>query len=132
MGGSYVAVESDMHPGIPNAEIKMSLTKPNGEDVALTATTDNSGYFTLSYSPTDVGDWGWVVYYDGQRTTGLEYNQAYGEWNPFTVNSPTAGGSEVPPPSEPEGFPMEYVYAAIAVIVIVVVVFVAYFLLKRK
>jgi outer membrane protein assembly factor BamB len=132
VGGSYVAVESDMHPGVPNAEIKMSLTKPNGEDVALTATTDNSGYFTLSYSPTDVGEWGWVVYYDGQRTTGLEYNQAYGEWNPFTVNSPAAGGSEVPPPSEPEGFPMEYVYAAIAVIIIVVVVFVAYFFLKRK
>ena len=92
--------------------------------------------FSFSYSPTDVGEWGWVVYYDGKRTDGLVYNGAYGEWNPFTVNShvesPSDGnGTEPPPPPPDEGIPVEYIYVAVAVIVIVIVALVAYFLLKK-
>jgi len=48
-------------------------------------------------------------------------NSAYGDWNAFSVVSPTASsGDNAPEP--PAGLPMEVVYAAIAVIVIVVVV----------
>jgi outer membrane protein assembly factor BamB len=130
-GGSYVPVESDMHPGVPNAEIKLSLTTPGGEDVPLTTTTDNSGKFSFSYDPTEVGDWGWVIYYDGQRTTGLEYSSAYGEWNAFTVASPTASGQTEPEP-EPNALPMEAIYLAIAVIIIVVVALGVYIFLKGK
>ena len=129
---SYVSIASDMHPGLPDATIKVSFTKPDGTDVTLDTTTDKQGYFSLSYSPTDTGEWGWVAYYDGMRTLGIQYNQAYGEWNPFTVNSPAAGGGGDGGNEAQTAFPMEYVYAAIAVIVIVVVVFLAYFLLKRK
>jgi len=130
--GAYLREPSEYHPGLPNATIKLSLTKPSGEDVPLTATTDNSGYFTFSYSPTEVGEWGWVAYYDGMRRLGITYNGAYGEWNAVSVTSPTAGGDTEPPP--PAGFPMEAVYAAIAVIVIVIVVVAigAYMFLKRK
>jgi len=131
--GSYVREPMEYHPPLPGATVKVSFTKPDGTDMTLDTTTDKDGYFSLSYSPTDAGEWGWVAYYDGMRRVGIQYNQAYGEWNPFTVNTPAAGGGggggEEPAPS---AFPMEYVYAAIAVIVIVVVVFVAYFLLKRK
>jgi hypothetical protein len=130
--GSYQPEPMDYHPALPNAVVKVSFTKPDGTDMTLDTTTDKDGYFSISYSPTDTGEWGWVAYYDGLRRVGIQYNQAYGEWNPFTVNSPAAGGSTPPPSGGEEGFPMEYVYAAIAVIVIVVVVFVAYFLLKRK
>jgi outer membrane protein assembly factor BamB len=131
--GSYVREPMEYHPPLPGATVKVSFTKPDGTDMTLDTTTDKDGYFSLSYSPTDAGEWGWVAYYDGMRRVGIQYDQAYGEWNPFTVNSPAAGGGggggEEPASS---AFPMEYVYAAIAVIVIVVVVFVAYFLLKRK
>jgi outer membrane protein assembly factor BamB len=129
---TYVNVPSDMHPALPDVEIKASLTKPDGTDVSLTATTDKDGYFSFSYSPTDVGEWGWVVYYDGVRTSGLTYDQAYGEWNPFTVNSPTVAPSDQGTEPTATAFPMEYVYAAIAIIVIVVVVFLAYFFLKGR
>jgi hypothetical protein len=129
--GAYVEIESDMHPGIPYEEIKLSLTTPGGDDVPLTTTTDNTGAFSFSYSPTEVGEWGWVVYYDGKRTTGIEYNSAYGEWNSFNVVSPTASASDDTEP-EPAALPMEAVYAAIAVIVIVVVALGVYMFLKRK
>jgi outer membrane protein assembly factor BamB len=131
VSGTYVREPSEYHPGLPNATINLSLTTPDGEDVPLTATTDNHGYFTFSYSPTEVGEWGWVAYYDGMRRLGITYNGAYGDWNPVTVTSPTATPSG---DTEPEtgGLPMEVVYAAIAVIVIVVVVLGAYMFLKRK
>jgi outer membrane protein assembly factor BamB len=130
--GSYVREPSGYHPGLPCAVVKVSFTKPDGTDMTLETETDNQGYFSLSYSPTDTGEWGWVAYYDGMRRLGITYNQAYGEWNPFTVNSPSAGGGGGGGEEPVEGFPMEYVYAAIAVIIIVVVVFLAYFFLKRK
>jgi hypothetical protein len=127
---TYVPEASDYHPGLPNATVLVSLTKPDMTSVNLTATTDNHGYFTISYSPTDVGDWGWVAYYDGMRRVGITYNGAYGEWNPFTVSSPTASGGEENPPAN--GFPMEYVYATVAVIVIVLVAIGVYLFVKRK
>ena len=93
--------------------------------------------FSFSYSPTEVGEWGWVVYYDGEEKPWINYDGAYGEWNPISVNSPTSGpsdgdgnGNGTEPP--PAALPMEYVYAAIAVIVIVIVAFLAYFFLKKK
>jgi outer membrane protein assembly factor BamB len=119
--------------GLPGATVKMSLTKPDGTDVSLETTTDDNGYFSFSYSPTDVGEWGWVVYFDGGEHPWINYDQAYGEWTPISVNSPTAGGGSTPPPSGgEEGFPLVYVYVAVAVVVIVIVAFAAYILLRKK
>jgi outer membrane protein assembly factor BamB len=139
--GVWIAQASEFHPGIPDAEVQLYLTKPDGSDVSLTTTTGEDGYFEFSYSPTEVGEWGWVINFDGGVHPEVIYAAAYGEWNPFTVNSPTAGpsngngngdgnGNGTEPP--PESLPMEYVYAAIAVIIIVVVAFLAYFFLKKR
>jgi len=129
-GDAYVPVASDLHPGMPNAEIKASLTKPDNTDVPLTTTTDNEGYFSFSYNPTEVGKWGWVVYYEGKRTTGLTYNMAYGEWNEVTVTSPTTSNGGVQPPPE-KGIPTEYIYAIVAVIAIIIIAIAAYAYMKR-
>jgi hypothetical protein len=96
----------------------------------METTTDANGYFSFSYNPTDVGDWGWVVYFEGGEHPYTIYNQAYGEWQTVSVTSPTAGGETQPPPSG-GGIPMEYVYVAVAVIVIVLVAIGAYILLRR-
>jgi outer membrane protein assembly factor BamB len=131
VSGAYVREPSDYHPGLPNATVKVSLTKPDMTSLNLTTTTDNQGYFSVSYSPTDVGEWGWVAYYDGMRRLGITYNSAYGEWNAVSVTSPVASPTDGTEP-EPGGLPMEAIYAAIAVIVIVVVAIGAYMFLKRK
>ncbi|MCW4009180.1 MAG: PQQ-binding-like beta-propeller repeat protein [Candidatus Bathyarchaeota archaeon] len=94
--GVYVPIASVMHPGLPDATIELSLTKPDGSNVALKATTDNNGFFDFSYDPTDVGAWGWVVYYDGQRTTGLTYNAVNGQWNSVNVIKAPSGNSATP------------------------------------
>jgi outer membrane protein assembly factor BamB len=131
-GDAYVPVAGDLHPGMPNVEVKLSFTKPDGSDVPLATTTDNEGYFSFSYSPTELGTWGWVVYYDGERTKGLIYNAAWGEWNVLNVTSPTTPNGEPtngePPP---EGIPAEYIYAVVAVIAIIIIAVVAYVYVKR-
>jgi outer membrane protein assembly factor BamB len=75
--------------GYANATIKLSVTKPDVTDEALEETTDHDGWFEFSYNPTEVGDYGWVVYYDGEEKPWITYLQAYGEWNSITVTSPT-------------------------------------------
>lgn len=118
--------------GYADATVKLSVTLPDGSDSSQETTTDSDGWFDFSFSPTAVGDYGWVVYYDGEVMPAITYLQAYGEWQPFTVSSPPTGGGEPPPPPPPEeGIPIEYIYVAVAVIVIVIIALVAYFLLKK-
>ncbi|MCW4010481.1 MAG: PQQ-binding-like beta-propeller repeat protein [Candidatus Bathyarchaeota archaeon] len=146
----YVATPSNMNPGLPDADVIVSFTKPDGTSLNLTATTDKAGYFSVSYTPTDVGAWGWVAYYEGKCTTGLTYNEAYSEYAGLTVDAPpngntqtaapqtTAPTSVAPTAAEPtstpadDAFPMEYIYAVIAVIVVVIVVVAAYLYFKQK
>jgi outer membrane protein assembly factor BamB len=116
--------------GYANATVYLSVTKPDNTDESAQTTTDSDGYFEFNYNPTAVGDYGWVVYYNGEVKPWIAYMQAYGEWTPITVSSPTASGGTEPPPSG-GGVPMEYVYVAVAVIVIVLVAIGAYILLKR-
>ena len=145
-GSAYEPVDSDMHPGIPNAKVVVSFNKPDGSSENVTATTDYLGKFSVSYNPTQVGNWGWVAYYEGMRTAGITYNAAYSEWNPLNVATPSTPSTPTVTPTpgvtpSPEatatpvqnaGFPMEYVYAIVAVIVIVIVAIVAYVFLKSK
>jgi outer membrane protein assembly factor BamB len=82
---SYLPAASDFHPGLPNAPVLISLTKPDGSTLNLNATTAKDGSFVLSYTPTEVGQWGWVAYYAGKRTVGLQYNGANSQWNSINV-----------------------------------------------
>jgi hypothetical protein len=131
---SYKPQASEYHPGLPNATIIVSFTKPDTSSVNVTATTDNKGYFSVSYSPTDVGDWGWVAYYPGQRKIGITYSEAYTEWNKFTTTpttSPATSSSPSPSPP-PAGMPVEYIYAAVAIVAILLIAVGAYAYTKRS
>ena len=93
-------------------------------------TTDERGDFTVSYDPDVVGNWGWVIFYEGEQLPYIIYNAAYGEWNSLEVVSPPTPEEPQQPP--PQGIPMEYVYVAVTVIVIVLVAVGAYVFLRRK
>jgi outer membrane protein assembly factor BamB len=158
---TYKPQPSEYSPALPNAQIQISLTKPDGTSMTLNATTDKNGFFSASYVPTEVGEWGWVAYYEGKRTVGYTYNEAYSNWNTISVVAAPNGGSSptetstptqaptaspevtqvptatVEPTTEPttttnSGLPMEYIYAIVAVVVIVVIAVGAYAYTKRK
>jgi outer membrane protein assembly factor BamB len=137
LGGRYAAYPADFHPGIPNATVKLCLTKPGGTEIYLTATTDKKGKFNFTYSPTEVGEWGWVVYYEGETKPktkpSLTYADSYGEWNAFKVTAPpTSAPPEQPTPQPEQGYPTEYIWAAAIIIIIAIIAAAAYILIKRK
>ncbi len=145
--------------GLPNATVKMSLTKPDGTSVNLTTTTDKLGEFMFEYSPTAVGQWGWVAFYEGENKKLIDYAAANTEFNainvvaapgsqPVSTPTPTATVAPTATPvqtASPEatatptatattnsGFPIEYLYAIVAVIVIIVIAVAAYIYMKGK
>jgi outer membrane protein assembly factor BamB len=127
-------LREDYYPPIANAEIKASLTKPDGTDVPLTNTTDDEGLFSFSYTPTEAGEWGWVVYYEGKELPHVSYSQSYSSWNVLEVVSPeepTNGNGGVEPPPE-EGIPIEYIYAIVAVVAIVIIAIVGYLYMRSR
>ena len=82
--------------GLPNATVGISLTKPDGTSVNLTATTDGLGYFTASYQPTQVGQWGWVAYYNGQTKPDIIYNPSFTQFTEVNVTQAPAGPTQAP------------------------------------
>ncbi len=139
--------------GLPNATVGISLTKPDGTSINLTATTDALGYFTTSYQPTDLGQWGWVAYYNGQTKPDIIYNPSYTQFQEVNVtqapnqSTPTIAPSETPtatptatitptatvaPTATPKpATDYTVYYVLIAVIVIVVIVVGAYMFMRR-
>lgn len=117
------------YPSLPNSEVILSITKPDMSSENVTTTTDEQGAFTVSYNPETVGNWGWVIFYEGEQLPYIIFNAAYGEWNSLEVVSPPTPQEPQEPP--PQGMPIEYVYVAVAIIVIVIVAIGAYVFIRR-
>lgn len=133
--GFYSAEPSEFNPPLPKQTVKITFSKPDGQDVTLTTTTDKNGNFEFSYSPTEAGDWGWVVYYDANVKESITYDASYGEWNPFTVTASPSSVSPTPTPTPtptPAGTPVEYIYAAVAIIAIILIAIGAYVYTRRS
>lgn len=96
---AYLPVPSEYSPAMRDVTVQISLTRPDGSNVQLSATTDNDGKFAIDYAPTAVGLWGWVAYYEGQRTVGLTYGESFSEFNYVNVVSP---GVNPAPTSTPQ------------------------------
>jgi outer membrane protein assembly factor BamB len=152
-GGIYVPIASEMHPGIPNATVIVSFTKPDQTSMNLTAITDNLGYFTVSYNPTEVGSWGWVAYYEGVVKPRITYNEANCAWNPVSVIAAPGQSTSQPATEQPSqsqaaspqtsatptstgstsySIPMEYLYVAIVAVVIIVIAVGAFVLTRSR
>ena len=153
---TYVPIASQLHPGLPNATVLVTFTKPDGTSLNVTTITDSLGFYNLAIKLNDTGSWGWAAYYQGLRTAAITYNSAYTAWHPLTVTaapieatptpvvtaSPTPVATETPTAtpavttsaSSPSGgIPAADLYAiVVVVIVIVIVAVVAYMYMARK
>lgn len=135
----YLPVTSSKTPGLPNTNVIICFDRPDGSTFNLTTTTNKQGDFTVNYNPTQLGQWGWVAFYEGKSTDGLTYNSAYTEYYPLLVTSPSGEpnptsptATDTPTENGDTAFPMEYVYAIVAVVVIAIIAAVAYLFLKGK
>jgi outer membrane protein assembly factor BamB len=117
-------------PGLPNASVLVTFTMPDGvTEVTESATTDNLGWASVTFTPTEAGTWKVITWYEGEDRSTFSYGYAFSDEALLEV---TAGAEETesPPPAGGE-VPMEYVYAAVAVVVIVVVGLVVVLLWRR-
>ena len=125
-------ISEDYYPPISNAEVLVTITKPDMSLVNLTATTDGMGLFEASYTPDEAGDWGWVAWYEGKELPHVTYSPSNTEWYLLKVMSeetPTNGDVEPPPE---EGIPTEYIYAIVAVVAIVIIAIVGYLYMRSR
>ncbi len=150
--GSYAANR------LPNATVTVTIVLPDMSSVDIPATTDNLGYFTVQYQPTAVGNYSWIAIYGGEQKGYITYEEAYTGYS--SIESVAAPGSDNPTPTtspdqtvaptdnpttmptetvaptstttDNNGFPVEYIYAIVAVIVIVVIAVAAFMVTKRK
>ena len=125
-----VVIGGKLHPEIPDATILVTFTKPDQTQEDITTTTNLRGYFSASYTPTVDGNWSWTAWYEGVDLGSHSYSYAYTDDMPLKVVSPgeePTNGEEPPP----EGIPMEYIYAIVAVIAIIIIAVAAYVYMKR-
>ena len=123
-----VVISGGLKPGIPNAEILVTFTKPDQTQVDVTTTTDLKGLFSVSYNPGVVGNWSWTAWWNGEELPHVSYTYAYTDDMPLEVVSE----EESPPPPPPaEGIPIEYIYAIVAVVAIVIIAIVGYLYMRR-
>jgi outer membrane protein assembly factor BamB len=126
--------KNSLAPGLPNAPIIVTFTKPDGTMVNVTATTDNYGLATLTYTPNVNGTWKAIAWYVGKDFPTYSYGYAFSDQIPikasYTASSPPP--PPPPPPTTTTGIPIEDILAAVAIIVIVIIVAVGYMLMKRR
>jgi hypothetical protein len=116
-------------PPLPNASVIVTFTSPSNVDTNVTATTDDKGMATVTFTPNEKGTWKAIAWYEGKHLPTTSYNYAFSDQVPIeatqTITSP-------PEEEQPAPLAMEYVYAAVVVIVIVIVAAAALMLLRRR
>jgi hypothetical protein len=118
-------------PPMPNASVIVTFTSPSSVDTNVTATTDDKGMATVTFTPNEKGTWKAIAWYTGADHATFSYGYAFSDQVPIEA---TQTITEPEKPTEPTGtnIPMEYVYAAIAVIVIVIIAAAALMLLRKR
>ena len=66
--GESITVNGQLSPAIPNAEIKLTFSKPDGSKDNITVTTKADGTFTHTYTPSIEGDWIVTATYQSETT----------------------------------------------------------------
>ena len=145
---------------LTNTTVTLVIVLPDNTNDLINVTTDNLGFFTANYVPQEVGQYNWLVNYNGIDKGFISYNPAFTTYTPINVTlnptqpevtptpTPTTNETATPTPTAtiaPTETPTATVaptstpttgtdytiyYALIAVIVIVVIVVAAYMYMK--
>jgi len=126
-------------PGVPFAHVSLTWVNPNNTgSTTLVTTTDASGNFNFTYTPTVQGVNQWVAYFTGATPTDyLSLNQIYTAYSNVQVGpnvTVTPTPTVIPTSSAPSGTTLNTTdyYAIAAVIVVLVVIIAAVMLLRRR
>jgi outer membrane protein assembly factor BamB len=109
-------------PGMPNATITLSFTKPDGAFVNIPITTSERGFFDFIYKPDDVGSWTVSAKWQSDR----EYYESACSEKIMLDITPTI----IPPPQE--WFNISQTYTIFLLITAIAVAILSYAYVRRK
>ncbi len=119
--GDAVTVSGRVTPCLPQREITLTYSLPDGTTLKRTVKTDSEGFFRDEYAPDAQGPWEVAASIEG----GVYYEASTSEAAAFTVEEPQA--------EAPQGEPQVIVgVLVLAMVVVAVVAVVAWLLLRRR
>ncbi|MFA5364520.1 MAG: PQQ-binding-like beta-propeller repeat protein [Candidatus Bathyarchaeia archaeon] len=77
-------------PGLPDTEVLVTLTAPDGEETELTVTTDNYGWATVIHTLNTVGTWKVIAWYMGEDKATFSRSYAFSDELTITVSEGAA------------------------------------------
>ena len=129
----YLYEQQTMPSNAQGVPVTIFITSPSGSTSSLTVTTDTSGHYVTSWTPTSQGTYTITAAFDGTYSygastavTGIAVGPSSGV-SPGV--SPTTSPSSVPPPGAPSALAW---YLAIAAAVIIIVIIAAAIILRRR
>jgi len=135
-----VTIIGQVWPVVPNIPVNVSIGKPDGTRIDLPATSDNEGYFTVTYTPTTSGNFTVMGWWPGYKYYGASYSDLhYIIASPQPTQAPTQAPTEAPtqapteaPTATPAPGTSTTTYAIVAVIVIVIIAIAAYVVMRMR
>jgi len=121
-------------PPIPNANVLLTLTDPDGVEHELTAVTDNKGYATITYTFPKSGTWKVIAWFNGDYRPTYAYGYAFSDEVPIEVAAEETPPPPPPPPVEEEKpwLSTEALIAIVVAIAAIIIAATAYMVKKRK
>ncbi len=147
---------------LPNASVTVAIVDATtNAETLLNTTTNNEGFFSVSYQPTAVGTYNWLAEFPGSNLGDILYEPAYTEYTqinvtqapasptpaPVVTPSPTPVTTATPTPSvsasasaslapssstsSSKGISATDIYVIVAVIIIIVIAVAAYLFTRR-
>ncbi|MEM0058738.1 MAG: VCBS domain-containing protein, partial [Candidatus Bathyarchaeia archaeon] len=123
--GENIIVHSRLLPGLMGEKLILTLTKPDGTQVHVNATTDQKGWVHFSFTVDIAGPWTWTVWYEGRDKGYIVYTYAFTDTHSLTVKS-----TVTEKPAAGPAIPTEYIIAIILATIIIIAI--AIYIIKRK
>jgi hypothetical protein len=76
-------------PGMPDASVLITFTDPSGVEHDTTATTDENGFASASYTPDATGTWSVIAWYNGEELPAKSYSYAFSDTVTISVSEET-------------------------------------------
>ncbi|MCW4034065.1 MAG: PQQ-binding-like beta-propeller repeat protein [Candidatus Bathyarchaeota archaeon] len=73
-------------PGLPDADVLVTFTDPDGVEHDVSATTDKLGWATATYTPDTAGTWKVIAWYMGEDHPTFSYGYAFSTEVELTVS----------------------------------------------
>ena len=105
VSGEEINVSGGIEPAVPEAEVTLTVVKPNGSTTTRTLDLDSEGSYSEVLGPSEIGRWAVKVSWEGD----LGHHASESQTTYLIVEEPQDGGNGIP------GFPTQSIMLGVIV-----------------